>query len=79
MQELLRELEGVLAMDSKEFNETGVRTETDVVTFDVRPFGTKQGEAIDSYIHEVGMAVKMGVFWLASARRQGINVQIRRV
>ena len=49
-------------MDSKEFNAIAVRTETDVVTFDVRPFGEKQGEAIDSYLHDVGMAVQMGVF-----------------
>ena len=50
-------------MDSKEFNGKTIRIETDSqITFDVRPFGDRQGEAIDSYLHDVGMAVQMNVF-----------------
>ncbi len=50
-------------MDMREFNGTVVRTETAVsVTFDVRPFGDRQGEAVDSYLHDVGMALQMNVF-----------------
>jgi hypothetical protein len=50
-------------MDIKEFNEKVLRTETDsTVTFDVRPFGARQGEAIDSYLYAVGMALQMDVF-----------------
>jgi len=41
-------------MDMKEFNATAVRTETaDEVRFDVRPFADRQGEAIDSYLHDL--------------------------
>jgi hypothetical protein len=50
-------------MDTNEFNKTALRTETSSqVIFDVRPFGDRQGEAIDSYLHSVGMAVQMNVF-----------------
>lgn len=50
-------------MDMKGFNGTVVRTETAVsVTFDVRPFGNRQGEAVDSYLHDVGMALQINVF-----------------
>lgn len=50
-------------MDMREFNGTVVRTETAVsVTFDVRPFGDRQGEAVDSYLHDVGIALQMNVF-----------------
>ena len=50
-------------MDSKEFNQGAKRTETaSSVIFDVRGFGVRQGEAIDSYLHDVGMAVQMNVF-----------------
>ncbi len=50
-------------MDSKEFNKVVKRTETaSSVIFDVRGFGPRQGEAIDSYLHDVGMAVQMNVF-----------------
>jgi hypothetical protein len=50
-------------MDSKEFNQGAKRTETaSTVIFDVRGFGERQGEAIDSYLHDVGMAVQMNVF-----------------
>jgi hypothetical protein len=35
-----------------EFNKTAVRTETaSEITFDVRPFGDRQGDAVDSYLH----------------------------
>lgn len=48
-------------MDSKEFNKTAVRTETDrEVRFDVRPFRERQGEAIDSYLHDVLAQVQYG-------------------
>lgn len=50
-------------MDTKEFNDNVRRTETDsLLTLDVRPFGERQGEAIDSYLHGVGMAVQMDAF-----------------
>jgi hypothetical protein len=50
-------------MDTNEFNKTALRTETSSqVIFDVRPFGDRQGEAIDSYLHSVGMAVRMNIF-----------------
>jgi hypothetical protein len=50
-------------MDSKEFNQGAKRTETaSSVIFDVRGFGVRQGEAIDSYLHDVGMAVQMNAF-----------------
>ncbi len=47
-----------------EFHEKVLRTETDsTLTLDVRPFGNRQGEAIDSYLHDIGMAVQMNTFW----------------
>ena len=50
-------------MDSTEFNKGAKRTETaSSVIFDVRGFGAKQGEAVDSYLHDVGMAVQMNAF-----------------
>lgn len=49
-------------MYSNEFHEKVLRTETDsILTLDVRPFGDRQSEAIDSYLHDVGMAVQMNV------------------
>jgi hypothetical protein len=39
-------------MDMNEFNKAAVRTETaSEITFDVRPFGDRQGDAVDSYLH----------------------------
>jgi hypothetical protein len=39
-------------MNMDEFNKTAVRTDDGrTITFDVRPFGDRQGEAIDSYLH----------------------------
>jgi hypothetical protein len=54
---------GVTAiMYTKEFEESVFRTETDsTLTLDVRPFGDRQGEAIDSYLHDLGMAVLMNI------------------
>lgn len=50
-------------MTSDEFNKTAIRTEdSNRITFDVRPFKERQGEAIDSYLHEVGMQMNYGVF-----------------
>jgi hypothetical protein len=41
-------------MDMNEFNATAIRAEAgDEVRFDVRPFGDRQGEAIDSYLHDL--------------------------
>jgi hypothetical protein len=49
-------------MDMNEFNATAVRTENpNAITFDVRPFGDRQGEAVDSYLHAALGAVQMGV------------------
>lgn len=49
-------------MDTKEFNSTAIRTETDTeVRVDVRPFGSRQGEAIDFYLHERVGGLQMGV------------------
>lgn len=40
-------------MDMNEFNATAVRTaDATTITLDVRPFGDRQGEAVDSYLHE---------------------------
>jgi hypothetical protein len=48
-------------MTAAEFNKTAIRTEDPIqITFDVRPFGTKQGEAVDFYLREVGMAIGFG-------------------
>jgi hypothetical protein len=49
-------------MDMKEFNATAIRTETtEELTLDVRPFGDRQGEAIDSYLHDQLQSVQYGV------------------
>jgi hypothetical protein len=46
-----------------EFNKTVIRTEDSIrITFDVRPFGDRQGEAVDFYLHEVGMQINYGTF-----------------
>ena len=50
-------------MYTKEFEEKVLRTETDsTITLDVRPFRERQGEAIDCYLHDAGMAVQMNIF-----------------
>jgi hypothetical protein len=49
-------------MDMKEFNATAIRVETNSeVQFDVRPFCGRQGEAIDSYLHDLLMTSQYGV------------------
>lgn len=49
-------------MDMNEFNKTAVRTEDNGhVYFDLRPFGNRQAEAMDSYLHEAVMSIQMGV------------------
>jgi hypothetical protein len=49
-------------MNMEEFNATVIRTETaNEVQFDVRPFGARQGEAIDSYLHDLLMTARYGV------------------
>jgi len=49
-------------MDMNEFNATAVRTEdSEHVYFDLRPFGARQGEAMDSYLHDAVMSIRMGV------------------
>jgi hypothetical protein len=49
-------------MDMNEFNATVIRKETgSEVQFDVRPFGDRQGEAIDSYLHDLSMNAQYGV------------------
>lgn len=49
-------------MDMNEFNSTAIRTEdSGHVYFDLRPFGNRQGEAMDSYLHEAVMSIQMGV------------------
>lgn len=48
-------------MDMNEFNATAKRSENETtIAFDVRPFGEKQGEAVDSYLHEALGAVQQG-------------------
>lgn len=50
-------------MTTDGFNKTVIRTETiDHVTFDVRPFGDRQSDAMDFYLHEVGMQINYGTF-----------------
>lgn len=50
-------------MNVNEFNNGVLRSETDsTVTLDVRPFEQRQGEAIDSYLHDVGMALQGNAF-----------------
>lgn len=49
-------------MDIRQFNEAAKRSETnDEVIFDVRPFGSGQGEAIDAYLHEAVASIGYGV------------------
>ena len=49
-------------MDMNEFNQTAVRTEdSEHVYFDLRPFGPRQAEAVDSYLHSAVMSIQMGV------------------
>ena len=49
-------------MDMDEFKATAVRTEdAEHVYWDVRPFGDKQAEAIESYLHASLMSIQMGV------------------
>ncbi len=49
-------------MDMNEFNNTVVRTEdSGHVYFDLRPLGARQGEAMDSYLHDAVMSIQMGV------------------
>ena len=50
-------------MTTEEFNKVAIRTEdTTRITFDVRPFGDRQAEAVDFYLHEVGMQINYGTF-----------------
>lgn len=50
-------------MTADEFNKTVKRTEdTTGIYFDVRPFGDREAEAMDWYLHEVGMQVNYGRF-----------------
>lgn len=49
-------------MDIKEFNSIAVRTEdNENVYFDLRPFGDRQSEAMDTYLHGSLMSIQMGV------------------
>jgi|HubBroStandDraft_6_1064221.scaffolds.fasta_scaffold00095_55 hypothetical protein len=49
-------------MDMNEFNGAAIKTEhSEHVYFDLRPFGNRQGEAMDSYLHEAVMSIQMGV------------------
>jgi hypothetical protein len=49
-------------MDINEFNSTAIRTEdSGHVYFDLRPFGVRQGEAMDSYLHSALMSIQIGV------------------
>jgi hypothetical protein len=48
-------------MTAAEFNKTAIRTEDAIqITFDVRPFGDRQSEAVGFYLHEVGTAIGYG-------------------
>lgn len=50
-------------MYKNEFRDKVLRTEThSTVTFDLRPFGDRQAEAIDCFLHDAGMAVQMKRF-----------------
>jgi hypothetical protein len=50
------------AMDMHEFNRVVIRTEDiDHVHFDLRPFGDRQAEAMDSYLHEAVVSIHIGV------------------
>jgi len=47
-------------MNTSEFNAKMVRSEdSTTITIDVRPFGDRQGEAVDSYLHDRLMALQM--------------------
>lgn len=49
-------------MDMNEFNKTAVRTEDHAtITFDVRPFGDRQGEAVDSFLTNWMMSLQANV------------------
>lgn len=49
-------------MDMNEFNKTVVRSEDSAhVYFDLRPFGNRQEEAMDSYLHEAVVSIHAGV------------------
>ncbi len=46
-------------MHMKEFNATALRSEDgDEITFDVRPFEARQGDAVDSYLYTRFMHLK---------------------
>jgi hypothetical protein len=48
-------------MDMKEFESTAKRTEdSSTITWDVRPFGNRQAEAIESYLQGRLMNLQMG-------------------
>lgn len=47
-------------MTSEAFRQTAVRTESDtVITYDVRPFGDKQQEAVAAYLGELVFRLSM--------------------
>jgi hypothetical protein len=49
-------------MDMNEFNKTVVRSEdSEHVFFDLRPFGKRQAEAMDLYLHEAVVSIEVGV------------------
>jgi hypothetical protein len=49
-------------MDMNEFEATAIRTEdADHIYWDVRPFGERQGEAIESYLHAGLASIEYGV------------------
>jgi hypothetical protein len=51
-------------MDMKEFDSMAVRTEdNNYVYFDVRPFGPKQGETIDSFLRNLLVDVRGHTTW----------------
>lgn len=48
-------------MDNREFKATARRSENEsTITYDVRPFGNRQGEAADWYLHERLAQLEMG-------------------
>lgn len=48
-------------MDMKEFSSIIPKETSEELMFDVRPFGDRQGEAIDSYLHDQLQSVQYGV------------------
>lgn len=47
-------------MNANEFNATAIRAEDPAtITWDVRPFGDRQGEAVDFYLHQRLMMLQM--------------------